>query len=372
VSDMTPKTEASQSLRSLLTERTSDEGTRDRVLVDVAFQRCLRSQPPVEEACPELSTLDADALDAYVMARGEPARVPGSLRDRANALQGLGELLTSGPDLRDSALAERVMASAEALPRRTGSETAISRRFTLPSGWRDLVSMAAVLVLGVSLLWPLLGATNHYAKRSQCSANLGIAAAGLGMYANDFAGALPWVTAGVGSRPWWDVQPTQAVSNASNVYVLPRLSYLSLASLACPGNPAAPRGECPTGHVDWGNLGEVSYSFQIMAGPALRVLADGPRRVLLADASPVVRWASAGLPADPEQNSANHERAGQFVLFSDGSAEWAYRPVLGGGAEGSGDNIWLPKFVTDRAVLNAAPLRGHEAPLSPNDHFVGP
>ena len=367
MSDPQPMPMSPVSLHELLTQSPGTELLGDRVLVDVAFHRCLRSVAPTPEILPELSALDADALDAFVMAQGDVSKVPGSLRERANALQGLGALLTSGPGLRSADLADRVMVSASAHPWRVSKAEVRSRMFALPSGWRDLVSMAAVLVLGVSLLWPLLGAANHHAKRSQCSANLGMAAAGLGMYANDFEGSLPWVTAGVASRPWWDVQPKQAVSNASNVYVLPRLSYASLASLACPGNPSAPRGECPTGHVDWRHLGEVSYSFQIMVGPALRVLSDGPRRVVLADASPVVRWSSAGLPADPEQNSANHERAGQFVLFSDGSTQWMFRPVLEGG-----DNIWLPKFVTDRAALNASPLNGHEAPLSANDNFVGP
>lgn len=342
-----------------------DDGViRDRVLVDVAFHRCLRSAGPMDVK--ELSPLDADALDALSLAEGESARVPAKLRDRAETLSRLGSLLTSGETLGVS-LADRVMQAAAAEPRKIHkSEERRSLKFILSSGWRDVVSLAAVLVLGMSLLWPLLGAAGHYAKRMQCSNNMSIAAAGLGMYANDFGGSLPSLTAGLQTNAWWDIRPDAAVSNAANLYSLPRMAYTTLASLACPGNPAAPRGECPKGHWDWKSLGEISYSYQVMRGSRVHVRIDGPVRVVIADASPVVRQAIAGRPANPEENSANHERAGQQVLFSDGSTRWAYSPVV------DGDNIWLPMRPGGQVQLNIAPLNGHECPESYTDAFVGP
>jgi hypothetical protein len=195
----------------------------------------------------------------------------------------------------------------------------------------------------------------------------------MGGYANDFRDELPVATASLGgSARWWDVRRDAPVSNAANLYTLPRAGYARLSDLACAGNPAACRnGRCEPGAMDWSCLDEVSYSYQIMFGDHRPRWNAAGRHVVLTDRSPVVRRAVRGEAINPDENSSNHGGAGQNLLFSDGSAQWTSSPVLP-----DGDNIWLPKprvvEVTFVRTPETVRIEGRELPRDENDAFVGP
>jgi hypothetical protein len=248
----------------------------------------------------------------------------------------------------------------------------------LASRWRDVVSVAAVLLIATSVFWTLAGAASQARQRAACLSGLRGVASAMSGYANDFKDALPMATASLGGGRWWDVRRDQPVSNSANLYTLARTSYARLSELACPGNKSACRqASCEPGAMDWASLDEVSYSYQIMFGPYRPSWNAPTRHVILADRSPVVRRAVNGEPIRPDENSMSHAARGQHVLFSDGTAQWLRSPILEGG-----DNLWLPKPVrieiqgiSVHAVGNNAEvltIQGRELPRDQSDAFVGP
>lgn len=324
-----------------------------------------------------LTALDAEALDSWIQHGQDAARVPGVLRERALALEALagavlGGAMSGGRDAR----IERVLAAAA----KPGDESA-PLPFSQPRwGWREVVSLAAMMLLGTSVAWPMLAAARHSMEQSRCAAHLGRVAMAMGGYGYDHAGSLPMAAAGFGGGTWWNVGAGRGKSNSANLYTLVGQEYAPMSALACPGNAAAPV-VAHDGAEDWRTLPEVSYSYRIPSGTTLQI-AKPVRFVVLADRSPVVPHAIRGEPMRPDEPSPNHRGRGQHVLWSDGAVQWAVTPVLT-----SGDNLWLPASV-ERAIATlerraagtrhshpsqrVQPIRGVETPESVNDAFVGP
>lgn len=365
---------------------------RDRgALVDVTVLRAVRRGGAAENAA--LQPVDADAVDALVEAEFDVSRVPTALRQRAAHAALLGELVR-GDVLGSSAGAgeaealspraraerlERLMSSVEGVrPLRLTPEYGVE---VPASRWRlrEFVSVAAVVAIGTSLAWPAMTELRHRSQREACAAGLVSVASAMGRYAGDFRDSMPMATASLGNARWWDVVRDKPVSNASNLFTLARTGYATLGEMACAGNASACRTPCQPGAYDWSCLEEVSYSYQIMFGPAAGMgWGDPSSRVVLADASPVSRRAARGERFDPMENSWQHQGRGQNVLFSDGSVRWLTTPM-----RTSTDNIWLPAPRVLELRVGVAPragtldeavvtITGRELPRSADDGFVGP
>jgi hypothetical protein len=234
----------------------------------------------------------------------------------------------------------------------------------------DLVSVAAVLLIAGSIVWPVLSNVRHRGLMTACQANLASVGRSMGAYALDNRLNMPVAAASFGGGAWWNVGAGPGRSNSANLYTLARQQYAALAQLACPGNPAAPTLETRRDASDWKTLEEVSYSYQIMFGQH-RPAWNAPRMVVISDRSPVVLRAVRRELINPWENSPNHTGRGQDVMFTDGSVEWVDSPIV---AE---DNIWLPREIEDaiRRAQSAGrvdPIDGTETPSSKTDSFVGP
>lgn len=328
----------------------------------------------------ELCDDDADALDALVTSDYDLSRVPGVLRARAARIDGL--LALSGVGV--SGEARLGGGDGEDLVARTMANVPLRVRPRERMGWSaggirmaDLVSIAAVLLIAASIVWPLLSTIRNQQRQAACGSNFASVAGAMGAYAGDYRDHFPVASASLGGPTWWDVGAGAGKSNSANLYQLPKLQYASLATLACPSNPSAPRGSCSPVTDDWSCIKDVSYSYQVMFGADRPVWKQQTPVVMLADASPVTRRASAGETIFPEANSQNHDGRGQWALLSDGSGRWLSRPVMGS------DNIWLP--ATMELMLRKAAERigagetggmieihGNELPESANDSFLGP
>lgn len=351
-----------------------------RDLVDLTVARVMRSGRRIGPgSAPSLTARDADAVDAMEIAGQDRARVPAVLAERAARVEAIGALVRSGSSGGRS-LVDAVMARVEREEEARAERLRMwaSRGYGLApvlARWRDVVSAAAVLLIATSVLWTIGGAMSHYQSRASCLSGLRGVATAMGQYGKDFRDELPIATASLGGAKWWDVKRDAPVSNASNLYTLPRTGYATPAELACSGNPGACRsGSCEPGAMDWSCLEEISYSYQIMFGERRPRWNDSSRHVVLADRSPVVRRAVRGEAVRPEENSANHDGRGQNVLFSDGSAVWMPTPTTE-----AGDNIWLPKPRVFEVRVSRAPesagvirIEGREVPQDPDDAFVGP
>lgn len=340
----------------------------DRTLADVTMVRVAR-RIELERREPELTPADADALDAWVLAGFDPARAPGSLKQRAAVHQRLASMVTTGGSA-PSGLIDRTMARVREVDEAALEPIPIGRGRGGRVRFWDFVAVAASLVVGASVLWPVMNAVREDSRQTICASNLRASAFAMGSYAGANRDALPMASAGLPGRLWWNVGRPEE-SNSANLFELTRQEYVGLDSLACPGNRVAPTRLTDPAARDWRRLDEVSYSYRIMFGNDRPRWSSPGSVVLLADRSPVVQRAVLGQPIHPMENSHNHGRRGQNVLFNDGSVQWLETPELS-----NGDNIWLPRdieIVLDHLTgRRASPLNGFETPAGVEDAFVGP
>jgi hypothetical protein len=369
--DADARTNRVMSLLGLLGTPVAGETDARTARVDVTVLRARRAAQAEADAQP-LHADDMNAVDRWM----DGVSDAGS--DRVARVESLAALAASGPPsdpAERAARIERVMAAV------SQEESFRAERMTLDqgpelSGWRmrlaDVISIAAMLLLGASVALPAMNAVGQRQERLACLNNMQTSARAFGTYAGDHADFLPMATAGFGGSRWMDVG-TKERSNSANLFTLVRTGYEGLDDLACAGNPHAARGAADPGAWDWDSMQEISYSYRIMPNGGLRMtlpVATPAQVVVTADRSPVTLRIAAGLPVIPEANSPNHAGRGQYVLRLDGSADWERSPVVGG------DNIWLPRSietvirqVRERLDQN---FRGTEIPDSPTDAFVGP
>ncbi|KAA0216925.1 MAG: hypothetical protein DYG94_02585 [Leptolyngbya sp. PLA3] len=318
---------------------------------------------------PVLSSADADALDSWIMSYGDLSRVPSAVRERAGVHEALRMLVTQTPVPGGSSredLIERTLARLDGAIEEQAGRMRLGPRRGLRLA--DIISVAAVLLLGASVMLPVLSSLRSEARRSLCAANLGRVAEAMGIYAGSNNSALPMATAGFGGGSWIDVGSRPERSNSANLYMLVRGQYARLADLACPGNPTAPTREVGNAH-DWRRIEEVSYSYQVQDGRPERLWGLEASRPIIADRSPVVLQIVRRDPIVPESRSPNHGSSGQHVLRTDGSTTWIKSPVLE-----SGDNIWLPRAVEEAVakIRQYYGMNGNEVPAGVDDVLLGP
>jgi len=357
-------------LLGLLDTPMADDGQRG-ARIDVTELRMA-----AEHAEPALDAASASSVDDW-MDNQEP------ITDRDGVHRQMAQMITSGAGYseqeRDSLVDRTLGMIQDEIDR---SEKRYIMDLPLSPGGRfrlaDLVSLAATLLLIASVTIPVLGGMRSRSMQAQCLDNMASAGRAFGSYAGSNRDLLPMATAGFGSSPggtWMDVGTTPERSNSSNLYMLVRTNHVTLADLACPTNPDALVEDGNVGgqvQQDWRSLDEISYSYRIMAQDGLKIHAPKQpvRVVILADRSPVVRRIVNGQAVRPEENTPNHDHAGQHVLGLDGSSVWHRDPNLE-----QGDNLWFPRQI-EQIIYTARDrmgiIQGNELPSGPNDAFVGP
>ncbi|MBX3385392.1 MAG: hypothetical protein KF768_02355 [Phycisphaeraceae bacterium] len=379
-----PRSAHIASFLSMLAPPPSAVGTDD-ALIDLTLARVARARraqaaphpaPTVEVLA--LSQDDEDAVEQYIASGFSVASVSAPYRARAQRADDLLSTLNlPTPDSadREALVAQTLSAvqrSVETQERRMvldPAESAPARGFRIS----DLVSVAALILIGTAVIGPMVGSVRAFGQRLACTAGFGELAGAFGQYTHDFRDTLPMATASIAGRPWWNVGNPEE-SNSANLYTLARTNYTPSERLACPTNDRSRRCSKRAGERDWHCIDEVSYSYQNLFARARPKWHEGSARVaILVDRSPVVLLSARKASIDPFSNSPNHGRAGQNALFNDGSVVWLASPVLE-----NGDNIWLPRVI-ERAIADRAcrsrkadPLRGTESPECPKDTFVGP
>jgi hypothetical protein len=287
----------------------------DAALKDVTFARIMqarRRDEAVDGVGVRLVPDDEEALESWVMHGFDASRVAGSLRARARKHEALANLVTSVSDtLESGSLINRTLAKVDSEIERESVAMDIGaarRRRGVGIRLADLVSVAAVILIGSAVVLPILGTMREQSRRALCLKNLGDTASAMSTYATANRDSMPYASASLGGGRWWDVGTER--SNSANLYTLAKSGYLSLADLACPGNPSAPTASPSPEAQDWRCLEEVSYSYQIMFGPQRMGWQRGPGAVVLADRSPVVLRAIRGEQFDSGANAPNHRGEG--------------------------------------------------------------
>ena len=279
-------------------------------------------QPPSGLSPDDQRIVDA-IVDAGFNADAIEAPSPDDQR-RADAVTSLFELLGDYPvEDADNTLVHATLARVDRCEhdrsaRMTFGDAAADgprRRLRLP----DFISVAAVVLIGASVVWPL---STHMRQRSidlGCESNLRTVGLAFGSYSSAWNGAMPTVRTGL-FQAW-----TPGAKNAVNLNPLLEGGYCNASHLQCPG------------HDGYGD----SYSYQFQTAGRQPHWGVSATTIVLGDRNPLIDAARTQSVIATLSASINHGGRGQFVLSTDGSTAWLVLPVIG-----TRDNIWLPGQVT--------------------------
>ncbi|MDX1681662.1 MAG: hypothetical protein R3336_00950, partial [Phycisphaeraceae bacterium] len=226
-------------------------------------------------------------------------------------------------------------------------------------------AVAAMLLLGMSILFPVLAQNRERARQIVCANRLAAAGRALGAYAVDHKGVLPRAGTWPG-EVWWEVgtgcedgKPYR--SNSAHLRSLVRAGYLNPADLACPDNPNA-TGGAAVARRDWPRPETVSFSYQNQFTPEPIVLEDHAEMAVLADRNPYFDRGPRSGPvveiSDAMKPTRQHQSIGQNILAAAGHVGFHRKPMIGQ------DAIWT--------ITGTTRYRGVEYPTRPGDSFLVP
>lgn len=276
-----------------------------------------------------------DALVAYHLGtcdESQRALVDGAVRESAQARRQHDALRRALRPLDaytvkpDADVAARVLARIDAtertirLPDRKRALPRGSETGTAPGSlmsWRDVLSLAAAILIFVGIFVPGLGNARSAAQRTLCIDHMRDIGNALAGYANSQAGMLPFSGASHIPANMLGVPGARLPRAADNLSLLQQAAFVhNPAVLNCPAAPAAGAGP------------GAGYSYQVFVRPQ-RINQLAPRFPIVSDSNPFVRD-GVYVPAEEMRNSNVHgPNAGQSVLYLDGSARWQSRPNVG-------------------------------------------
>jgi len=286
-----------------------------------------------------LSEADGEVLDALLSLRRQGLThgpMPAGSRERAEKLNNLLGLLARPSDEPvPKGLVGRTMQAVQADRAKHRRLSIMSDRSSLGEtgrggfgGLRQVGTIAALVLMSLSVLLPVLSKSRNDAQVAQCKANLAGLGTDLKQFADDNDQQINFLQTFFGST---QVDGTPIPPSEMNVFALFDEHLVDQSELVCP-SAADP---------------DVAYynGQNPVAGGPVRLFAQA--RPVFADTNPLYRLTGQGLvrKADTPDlaQSSNHEGAGQNVLISDGSVQWFIRPTFGThrDAGDEADNIWL-------------------------------
>ena len=242
-----------------------------------------------------------------------------------------------------------------------------NRVIRLGGNLRDIVAIAALIVLAAGLGLPGMFHLRDRQQRLGCSWNLARLGSGLQQYASVFGGSLPFTGWERGSS--W--QPSNdprvmTIPNRRHVYPLLRMAFVTDPRVfICPSQHCVPMpADEVRQHNDFLESRNLSYAYQNMAGvrpcakddPRLPILAD--ENPLFADGVPLFDARRLGRMNPATANSLAHGGAGQNILTLRGEVKWATTPLVGI----DGDSIWTLDGVNEYS--------GQEGPMCATDSHL--
>ena len=234
-------------------------------------------------------------------------------------------------------------------------------------GWyfslRDIVAVAACLLLAGTVLLPSVARLRGAAQQMACARNLGAIQQGTTLYQAAFGG-LPFA-GNDGGQSWLPTagqqQPYQ--SNSRHVYLLIPTRLVSAECFNCPADSQAAQPDSlfdPKAYDDFPTRRHNSFDALNMAGP-LPCPGSCPDLAYLADRNPLFVQGRFDDSRDPDwANSPSHAGRGQNVVFMDGRVEWMRKPVYGQRR----DNLWV--------LDNVRTYTGTESRPDAHDAFLVP
>jgi hypothetical protein len=236
----------------------------------------------------------------------------------------------------------------------------------------EVAAVAAVVMLLGGAAFLSLRHARDMSWQTQCQAQLGGIARGVGQYEQDNNGQLPAVAMKQGS-PWWKVgdQGQENQSNTRHLWVLVKGGYVEPGVFVCPssalGQKLVKNADVLAGN-DFPSRDNITYSLRIMCVPNPNDPASG-QYVLMADVNPIFEqlpqnYSEGFLRALNKRlmkaNSTNHAGRGQNILINDGSFRFLKT------------RTWGPKQDDIYTIEGTDKYQGNEVPASRADVFLAP
>lgn len=328
--------ERAQALLGLIGRWEADEPSAE--LTGQTISRVVTNDPV------SLSSEDGQVLDALLALRRaglSNGPMPADQRERADRVGGVMALLDRSPRKPvPRGLAERTMAAIEhdrAEQRRLSRMSSAGGILQGRSGGfsvRQLATTAAMLLMVLSVLLPMLDKGKRDAMITACGQNLAGLGGDLQSFADDHKGSIqpqpPTIfreLSGFASR---ELDGSKVPTARVSLFILRDQQRIDSDHLSCPSvasdhNASYYNGQNP------------------IAGGPLRIFLKP--RPIFADTNPLYRVTPTGLVRDTKipglTQSKNHDGTGQNVLISDGSVKWTVRPSVYQDNEEQEDNLWL-------------------------------
>jgi len=336
-----------------------------------------QSDGPIFSLC----ELDGRALDALLTAKAagiDRGPVPAGLGERSEKVGALLALLDQAP-VQDPPgdLTARTLAAIRAHEQRQRFSQQVRMlaepRRTLGISWQQLVTVAAVFIIGTSLLIPVIQRQRADSRRMAGAANLGMTGQAMGSYAADNLGQMPRGEVRPG-MPWWEVGQSQANpkraghSNSANLYRLVWQDYIPPAKLTCPENAFTDTAHLTRTQHDWAGPLAVPFSYQNQYAIRVPRLNEAPNMAVVADRNPLFEVYRGRIIYDAttplNAPSRAHHGTGQNVLTANGAVAWRIHPYVDPTGPDDQDNFWT----TDGVDV----YTGRETPADPLDSFLVP
>lgn len=318
---------------------------------------------------------DQQAFDALLAAGFNPKAVDPQLQPRAKRLAQVMGLLDNlpAPSPGDLLVERTIQRIHEARQKERYTQQIQSLSGSTGPGfrWTELVAAAAMVLIGISLIWPTFSRSRANAQQYACQANLATAGMGFASYARDHGGLMPAVKSRPGD-PWWNINQFDehgyTRSNSAHLFVMIRHKYLKPEDLSCSGNAGALRNITMTMR-DWPSAASTSYSYQNQFTHRPNRLNGRMAIAVLADKNPLFKPGGYREDLDPTSLSPNHVRLRvQNVLMTSGEVLRLTAPLIN-----QGDNIWQVRDMTT-AYTKGQPVKytGCEVPSDETDSFLVP
>ncbi len=232
--------------------------------------------------------------------------------------------------------------------------------------FRELVGLAAAVLLFVGILVPGYRTARTAAQRTVCANNLRTMGTGYAAYAEQNAGQLPFTGAIPTSSASWvptDRAGVPHISNSQHAFLLVRGRFVTPDAFLCPGRPEdfAATVENLDRFDNFPDLRNNSYSLDLVTGP-WRQNEFEPDMPRAADMNPMVNNERRLIPyGQATDNSQSHGRVdGQNVLRADMRVNWTRTPRVGI----DNDDIYR--------VVGVERYTGREVPSFRSDAFLVP
>ncbi|MCP4707516.1 MAG: DUF1559 domain-containing protein [Planctomycetes bacterium] len=233
---------------------------------------------------------------------------------------------------------------------------------------RDVVAVAACILLVFTLLRPTLQMARQKSQQMTCSNQLSAMGTALNNYAVDYNGLYPYL-------PRSEGMTGQHVSNTQGGYLLVRLGYLQPEKFLCPGvDSQKVRVQLRINPQKFKELNDflsreyVNYSFRLIVSPqpfpaemlnsAIPIASDQNPIFVGFDSSKMPEIDLTKNTSLLQENSPNHGKLGQNLLFPDNSVRFFTDRFFGPGGDDG--------FTIDQTML----YRGWEFPKSDKDIFI--